>query len=136
MSLLAVVCLYDKTMPIILTLNYRYQPQQQQWFNKEFTSFEDLFKWLREDSILLLKEADLTEKSLHKKLILTKLALPKIRILILCEYHAKQQDSFFHYINEEDLDNVIREAIVNEHKPGDNRDALLEAIALLISNEQ
>jgi len=129
-----VAYLYDKIMPIILTLNYRYQPQQQQWFNKGFTSFEELFKWLREDSILLLKEADLSDESLHKKLILAKLALPKIRILILCEYHAKQQDSFFHYINEEDLENIIREAIVNEHKMGDNRDALLEAISLLISN--
>lgn len=121
-------------MPLILTLNFSYQPQQQQWFNKQFTTFEDLFKWLRKDSILLLKEADLADEMLHKKLILSKLALPKLKILVLCKNHTRLQDHFFRYINEEELEKTIRDAIINEHKMEDNREALLEAITLLISN--
>lgn len=119
-------------MPIILTLNYSYQPQQQQWFNREFTSFEELLKWLREDSILLLREAELADNSLFKKLVLAKLALPQLRILILSESRSKHENKFFNYIYEQDLEKAIREAIINEHKPVDNRKALLEALKVFV----
>lgn len=120
----------DKTVPIILTLNYSYQPQQQQWFNKEFYTFEELLKWLREDSILLLKEAELADNTLFKKLVLAKLALPQLKILILSESRSKQENKFFNYVHEQELERTIRAAIINEHKAVDNRKALLEALKI------
>jgi len=115
-------------MSAILTLDYRYTQPKQPWFTKQFSDFAELFKWLREDSIIILPKTKLNEEFLKKNLILTKLALPKVRIIVLSEEDNNQKQPFFTYTNENNLDSIIQQAIVNQLEIIDNRKNLAEII--------
>lgn len=117
-------------MPAILTLEYPYTPAKQAWFTKNFTSFSDLFKWLREDSIIILPSYLLADETLKRKLILTKLALPKVNIIILSKDVNQHEQGSFTFIKENILDEIIQKAIINQHHIIDNRKNLLEVINL------
>lgn len=111
-------------MPAILTLNYNYIPKDKPWFTKNFNDFSALFKWLREDSLIILPASQLLDKPLHNRLILTKLALPKVNILVLSETDYATTYPLFTCIGEDELDKEIELAIINQHKIIDNRSNL------------
>lgn len=115
-------------MALILTLDYEYIPAEQPWFTKMFSNYTELFKWLREDSIIILPKALLADIKLKEKLFLTKLALPKAKIIVVSNDQSELNDSFFSYSTEENLEKVIQKAIVNQHQFIDNRDNLKKTL--------
>ncbi len=117
-------------MSAILTLNFKYQAKDRAWFNKEFNTYAELTKWLREDSIIVLPSSELVKDNLEKKLILTKLALPRILIIIITNNNDIKKSSFFKIIQAEKLDNEINKAIINHHEIIDNRINLQEVIKI------
>lgn len=117
-------------MPAILTLDYDYKHVKQPWFTKKFTSYQDLYKWLREDSIIVLPQSMLDDESLKKKLILTKLALPKVSLIVIAKEQDKEHQPFFTFVEEKSLDEIITQAMINQHKIIDNRKILTEIIKL------
>lgn len=119
-------------MPSILTLDYTYLPQDQAWFTKRFTSYADLLKWLREDSVVILPGTLLRDEKLKKSLILTKLALPKVKILILDGKPEQANPHFFKITDEENLEEIIKLTIINSHKIIDNRENLQEVIRIYL----
>jgi len=118
-------------MPAILTINYDYVSLSKPWFTKKFSNFEDLFKWLREDSIIIIPDSLLSNERLKKQLILTKLALPKTNIMIISSNHEEQDSHFFIYVEEEKLQEHIKKAIINKHRIINNRKTLLEVLESL-----
>ncbi len=117
-------------MPAILTLDYSYTPVDQPWFSKTFGTYADLLKWLREDSIIVIESAKLTDEKLNKKLILTKLALPRVTILVIYKEDKPDNSSFFNNILESELEELIHKALINQHKIIDNRENLKEVLEL------
>jgi hypothetical protein len=119
-------------MPAILTLDYKYRPKNLPWFHKEFQTYQELIKWLREDSIIILPDHLLSNKELETKLVLTKLALPRSIIIVISNSCCENKHSLFEICPEEDLEKIIDSAIHNKHKILDNRDNLKEVINYLI----
>lgn len=117
-------------MAIILTLKYEYVASEHAWFTKNFDSYSELFKWLREDSILILPHAILTDEKLKKSLILTKLALPKVKIFVIINDTENQESDFFNFVRESDLEEKIRLSIVNKHVIIDNREKLKKILEM------
>lgn len=120
----------EAKMAAILTINYRLENRAKPWFYKTFASFSDLFKWLREDSVIVIPYGELNLK-LEKELLLTKLALPRVRIFILTDSQMEEQHKLFHFIAEDMLNNAIEEAVLNKHKIIDNRENLSTVIKIL-----
>lgn len=117
-------------MPAILTIDYDYLPTNQPWFTKRFNDYAELSKWLREDSIIVLDNLKLEDEVLKKQLILSKLALPKVRIIVLAEDYDQVESAFFTFTSWHKLEEIIAQAIINPHEMEDNRKNLEEIIKL------
>lgn len=113
-------------MPLILTIDYKINEMSKEWFTKDFNNFTDLLKWLREDSVIVVEDKKIDE-NLKVKLIISKLALPMLKIIILGNVIHSEND-FFIYCDKNSLSNEIDKAIINKHKIIDNRKRLLEVI--------
>jgi hypothetical protein len=115
-------------MAAILTLNYNYiTPDNREWFHKEFDSFDALTKWLKEDSIIIINNSMLNKDNNEKKLVLTKLAFPAVRVIVIAE-DEKHGNELFIYTTQQHLDKVIDIQIINKFKFDNNKESLLKVI--------
>lgn len=118
-------------MPAILTINYKLRNTDRPWFQKNFMTYTELSKWLREDSIIILPGHDLQDEELEKKLLLTKLALPRIVIFIITDGDMRVNHNLFNFVRENCLEKEINSAIINPHRIIDNRVSLNQVIKIL-----
>ncbi len=114
-------------MSAILSLKYQYiNPKDRSWFYKVFETLQELDKWLKDDSIILVRSDDLMNEDILKKLKLLKLQSSARRIITIgdCSY----KNDYFIYASEDNLKAKIDACIKNKLSLDDNKKAISDIV--------